>query len=313
MPPATAGRAAHEHRRGARPSCARTSPTSPSRSCGSWRPRGSSSRSARRRATASTPRPTSAGCGSCWPRSATSTCRCGSSATSSPRSTGASRPASRAGGPAPALPPTAPVAVEPARPRPMTTAATAPLDGGRTGRARMTGLDPHAVRAVRAVRPGRGRPRRPRGARPAGAAPSGWYDADALVVATVAAQLAEYGLTARHLRAYRAAADREVGLFTQLITPLAACVHGRRPGPGPPRRCANCRLTGAQLHAALVRRGLRSLWARDACRYVAGRTAAPLTGWRERCVGTVQLGCPCACTVRERVRTTRRRRLRCAS
>src|SRR5439155_26822617 len=49
----------------------------------------------------------------------------------------------------------------------------------------------------------------------------GWYDADALAVARTAAQLAEYGLQARHLRGYRAAADREVGLFAQLVAPLA--------------------------------------------------------------------------------------------
>src|SRR5262249_28632424 len=38
----------------------------------------------------------------------------------------------------------------------------------------------------------------------------GGYDADALEVATAAARLAEYGFEPRHLRAYRAAADREI-------------------------------------------------------------------------------------------------------
>jgi len=84
----------------------------------------------------------------------------------------------------------------------------------------------------------------------------GWYDSDALAVATVAAQLAGYGLQARHLRAYRAAADREVGLFAQLVAPLV-----RSSDPAAQARAAETvrDLAGlsAKLHAALVRAGLR--------------------------------------------------------
>ncbi len=84
----------------------------------------------------------------------------------------------------------------------------------------------------------------------------GWYDADAVVVAVVAAQLARYGVHARHLRGYRAAADREVGLFSQLITPLL-----RASEPGGRARAAELvrELAGLsqRLHAALVRTGLR--------------------------------------------------------
>jgi DNA-binding transcriptional MerR regulator len=84
----------------------------------------------------------------------------------------------------------------------------------------------------------------------------GHYDADALTVARVAAQLAEYGLQARHLRGYRAAADREVGLFTQLVAPLA-----RQPNPAARARAAETirelAALSQQLHAALVREGLR--------------------------------------------------------
>jgi DNA-binding transcriptional MerR regulator len=50
---------------------------------------------------------------------------------------------------------------------------------------------------------------------------SGHYGGEALQVARIAAQLAEYGLEGRHLRPYRATADREVGLLAQLVTPLA--------------------------------------------------------------------------------------------
>jgi DNA-binding transcriptional MerR regulator len=83
----------------------------------------------------------------------------------------------------------------------------------------------------------------------------GLYAPDAVEVLTVAGALSEYGVTARHLRAYRVAADREVGLFTQLITPLA-----RGTGPSARDRAAETvrelsGLTG-RLHAALVRVGL---------------------------------------------------------
>jgi DNA-binding transcriptional MerR regulator len=57
--------------------------------------------------------------------------------------------------------------------------------------------------------------------------PGGGYDADAVEIATAVARLAEYGLEARHLRGYRAAADREIGLFSQLVAPVA-----RQSGPG---------------------------------------------------------------------------------
>lgn len=86
--------------------------------------------------------------------------------------------------------------------------------------------------------------------------PPGWYDADALVIAQAVAGLAAYGLEPRHLRAYRTAADRQVGLFAQLISPLA-----RPNDPAARARAAETarELVGLsqQLHAALVRVGLR--------------------------------------------------------
>ncbi|MFC0533609.1 transcriptional regulator FtsR [Phytohabitans kaempferiae] len=84
----------------------------------------------------------------------------------------------------------------------------------------------------------------------------GRYDADALAVATAVAGLAAFGLEPRHLRAYRAAADREVGLFTQLLAPLA-----RQNDPAARARAdqtaADLARLSQQLHAALVRAGLR--------------------------------------------------------
>ncbi|GIF72464.1 MerR family transcriptional regulator [Asanoa siamensis] len=84
----------------------------------------------------------------------------------------------------------------------------------------------------------------------------GWYDADALVIAAAVAGLASYGLQVRHLRSYKAAADRDVGLFAQLVGPLA-----RQKDPAARARAAAAaqELTGLaqQLRAALVRAGLR--------------------------------------------------------
>ena len=86
----------------------------------------------------------------------------------------------------------------------------------------------------------------------------GGYDADALEVATAAARLAEFGVEPRHLRAYRAAADREIGLFSQLVTPMT-----RQSGPAARARAADtvhelAALT-QRVHAALVRAGLREI------------------------------------------------------
>lgn len=84
----------------------------------------------------------------------------------------------------------------------------------------------------------------------------GSYDAEALTVAQLVAQLAEYGLEPRHLRAYRAAADREVGLFTQLVVPLA-----RQSTPAARARAEETvrelAALAQQLQAALLRIGLR--------------------------------------------------------
>ncbi|HEX7743993.1 MAG TPA: MerR family transcriptional regulator [Micromonosporaceae bacterium] len=84
----------------------------------------------------------------------------------------------------------------------------------------------------------------------------GWYDADALSVAYAVAGLALYGLEPRHLRAFRSAADREAGLFAQLVAPLA-----RQQDPVARARAAETvrELIGLsqQLHAALLRAALR--------------------------------------------------------
>ena len=47
-----------------------------------------------------------------------------------------------------------------------------------------------------------------------------YYDEDALIVARLAMGFQRYGIEPRHLRMYKVAAEREAGLFEQLITPL---------------------------------------------------------------------------------------------
>lgn len=84
----------------------------------------------------------------------------------------------------------------------------------------------------------------------------GRYDAEAVTITQAVVGLAGYGLEPRHLRAYRASADREVGLFAQLVAPMA-----RQNDPGARARAAETARElvafSQQLHAALVRVGLR--------------------------------------------------------
>ncbi|MFH7599219.1 MerR family transcriptional regulator [Streptomyces racemochromogenes] len=51
-------------------------------------------------------------------------------------------------------------------------------------------------------------------------APGGGFDAEAVTVARLIADLGGFGLEPRHLRAVKAAADREAGLVEQLVAPL---------------------------------------------------------------------------------------------
>jgi DNA-binding transcriptional MerR regulator len=85
--------------------------------------------------------------------------------------------------------------------------------------------------------------------------PSGWFGEAALQVATAAAELAGDGIEARHLRAFRGAADREVGLVEQVVQPLLR----QRGGDARARADDAAREISAvalRLHAALVRAGL---------------------------------------------------------
>ena len=81
------------------------------------------------------------------------------------------------------------------------------------------------------------------------------YDGDALTVAKAVAEIASFGIEGRHLRAFKTAADREVGLVEQVITPLL-----RQKNPESKARAQEVSREIAslsvRLHAALVRSGL---------------------------------------------------------
>jgi DNA-binding transcriptional MerR regulator len=85
----------------------------------------------------------------------------------------------------------------------------------------------------------------------------GHYDGDALAVAKTVAEMARFGIEPRHLRAYKAAADREIGLFEQVVTPL---VRQRSPEARARAEEAVRELAAlsVRLHAALVKAGLRA-------------------------------------------------------
>ncbi|MFG3498907.1 MerR family transcriptional regulator [Streptomyces sp. NPDC047928] len=86
-------------------------------------------------------------------------------------------------------------------------------------------------------------------------AADGGYDAEAVTVARLVADLGRFGLEPRHLRAVKAAADREAGLVEQVVAPL-------RRHRNPQTRAhaeATVRELAAlsvRLHAALVRTAL---------------------------------------------------------
>ncbi len=81
------------------------------------------------------------------------------------------------------------------------------------------------------------------------------YDADALLIARTAGELAGFGIEPRHLRAFRSAADREAGLVEQVVSPLR-----RQRGTEAAARAEETtrEVSGlcVRLHAALVKAAL---------------------------------------------------------
>jgi DNA-binding transcriptional MerR regulator len=87
---------------------------------------------------------------------------------------------------------------------------------------------------------------------------AGFYDADCALVARTVQALTEFGLEPRHLRSFRAAADREVGLLAQIAGPVAL----QRDPDARQRADEVVRELAALtvlLHALLVKAGLRTV------------------------------------------------------
>jgi DNA-binding transcriptional MerR regulator len=81
------------------------------------------------------------------------------------------------------------------------------------------------------------------------------YDGNSLLIARTVAEMARFGIEARHLRPFKAAADREVGLVEQVVMPLV-----RQRGPDARARADEAArelaALSVKLHATLVRAGI---------------------------------------------------------
>ena len=86
---------------------------------------------------------------------------------------------------------------------------------------------------------------------------AGSYDADAVAVAVTVRAMTGFGIEPRHLRAFRASADREVGLLAQIVAPLY-----RQRDPGAKARAdemgRELAALSVALHTLLVKAGLRA-------------------------------------------------------
>jgi DNA-binding transcriptional MerR regulator len=87
---------------------------------------------------------------------------------------------------------------------------------------------------------------------------TGHYDTDALVVCTTARELADYGIEPRHLRAFKAAADREVGLVEQVVAPQRRATDAAA-SARTEDTVSQIAALSLRLHATLVKTGLKRL------------------------------------------------------
>lgn len=85
----------------------------------------------------------------------------------------------------------------------------------------------------------------------------GFFESDAVTLARAAKSMAEFGLEARHLRAFKLAADREAALVAQIAAPIAKSrdADARARAEETVRELAALSLN---LHAALVKAAVRS-------------------------------------------------------
>ncbi|MFJ4580722.1 transcriptional regulator FtsR [Streptomyces echinatus] len=83
----------------------------------------------------------------------------------------------------------------------------------------------------------------------------GAYDAEAVTVASLVAELGRFGIEPRHLRVMKAAADREAGLVDQVVAPLKRHRNPQTRAHAEARTKELAALT-MSLHAALVKSAL---------------------------------------------------------
>jgi len=80
-----------------------------------------------------------------------------------------------------------------------------------------------------------------------------YYDGEALSIASIVGELAQLGLEPRHLRIFRSAADREISLFEQVVTPRARSLDKEASD----KTIASLAALSVRLQTVLVRSGLR--------------------------------------------------------
>ncbi|PXY22381.1 MerR family transcriptional regulator [Prauserella muralis] len=87
---------------------------------------------------------------------------------------------------------------------------------------------------------------------------AGFYDADAVQIAKTVKAMTDFGIEPRHLRAFRASADREVGLLEQIVSPVYRHrdAEARARGDELVRELAALSVT---LHTLLVKAGIRGV------------------------------------------------------
>ncbi|MGW7267941.1 transcriptional regulator FtsR [Streptomyces sp. NPDC054842] len=85
--------------------------------------------------------------------------------------------------------------------------------------------------------------------------PDGGYDAETVTVAALVVELGRFGIEPRHLRAMKAAADREAGLVEQVVAPLRRHRNPQTRAHAEARAKELAGLT-VKLHAALVQTAL---------------------------------------------------------
>jgi DNA-binding transcriptional MerR regulator len=87
---------------------------------------------------------------------------------------------------------------------------------------------------------------------------TGHYDGDALLICTTARELADFGLEPRHLRAFKTAADREVGLVEQVVAPQRRATDAAA-SARTQDTISQLAALSVRLHATLVKAGLQRL------------------------------------------------------